>query len=124
MRNANSTFARSLDSVGWALFFMWVGTALLAGFSWTVSLVGTAVIVLGVQIVLLARGERADVFMSAVGFVLLVGAIADLFGSPLSFVPAFLIVIGVAMLADAIRPPAREPAMDERRSHRPTSASS
>lgn len=27
---ANSTFARSIDSIGWALFFMWVGIALLA----------------------------------------------------------------------------------------------
>ncbi len=106
MRNrfaANSSFARSIDSVGWALFFMWIGIALLASFSWTVSLVGTAVIILAVQAILAFRGERLDVFMAAVGVVLLIGAVADVYGSPWSLFPVLLIVIGIAMLADTLR---------------------
>lgn len=106
MRNrfaANSTFSRSVDSTGWALFFVWVGVALLADIGWRWSLIGTAIIVLGVQLVLFFRKERMDVFMTAVGAVLLIGTIADMLGSAWSLVPAFLIVIGVVMLADAVR---------------------
>lgn len=99
----NSTFNRSIDSVGWALFFMWVGIALLSNFSWTVSLVGTAAIILGVQATLLVRGERLDVFMAAVGVVLVIGAVADVYGSPWSLFPTLLIVIGISMLVDTIR---------------------
>lgn len=118
---ANSNFARSIDSVGWALFFMWIGIALLASFSWTVSLVGTAVIILAVQTILAFRGERLDVFMAAVGVVLLIGAVADVYGSPWSLFPVLLIVIGIAMLADTLRSrvggPA--PAQDEAAERRP-----
>lgn len=100
---SNSRIARSIDSVGWALFFMWVGIALLANLSWTVSLIGTAAIILAVQAILFFRRERLDVFMSAVGVVLLIGAVADVYGSPMSLFPALLIVIGIAMLADTMR---------------------
>jgi hypothetical protein len=100
---ANSTFARSIDSIGWALFFMWVGIAMLANFSWTVSLIGTAVIVLGVQGALFFRRERLDIFMLAIGVVLLFGTITDMYGLPLSLIPALLIVIGIMMFADALR---------------------
>lgn len=100
---ANSTFGRSVDSIGWALFFMWVGIALLANLGWTVSLIGTATIILAVQATLFFRRERLDVFMSAVGVVLLIGAFADVYGSIWSLFPALLIVIGIAMLVDTAR---------------------
>lgn len=100
---ANSTFARSIDAAGWGLFFMWVGIALLADLSWTVSLIGTAAIILVVQGVLFLRKERLDVFMAAAGVVLLIGAIADVYASIWSFFPALLIVVGIAMLADTFR---------------------
>lgn len=99
----NSAFGRSLDSVGWSLFFMWVGVALLWGFSWTLSLIGTAVIIIAVQSMLFFRGERPDVFMAALGVVLLVGAVGNVYGSPWSLFPALLIVVGIAMLADTLR---------------------
>jgi len=100
---ANSTFARSIDSIGWAIFFMWVGIALLASLSWTVSLIGTAAIILAVQATLFFRGERLDVFMAAVGVVLLIGAFADVYGSVWSLFPTLLIVIGITMLVDTLR---------------------
>ena len=101
--STDTTFARRIDSIGWAIFFVWVGTALLAGVGWTWSLIGTGIIILSVQTALFFNGERIDAFMSAVGIVLLGGSIADLFGSPWSFVPALLIVIGLAMLFDSVR---------------------
>ena len=114
--HSKSTVARSIDSAGWALFFMWVGIALLAGFSWTVSLIGTAAIILTAQAALFFRGERLDVFMGAVGVVLLIGAVADVYGSPWTLFPALLIVIGIATLADTLRarPPVSEKGAEER----------
>ena len=100
---ATSTFSRSVDSIGWALFFMWVGVALLANLSWTVSLIGTAAIILAVQVTVYFRGERPDVFMAAVGVVLLIGVVTHIYGSVWSLFPALLIVIGIAMLADTLR---------------------
>lgn len=104
---ANSTFSRSIDSAGWALFFIWAGTALLAKISWNWWLAGTAILILGVQAALLLGRERLDTFMLAVGLVLLAGSIADKFGFAWPFVPALLIVIGLTMLFDALRNPAR-----------------
>lgn len=126
MRNrfaANSTFSRSVDSAGWALFFVWVGVALLADIGWRWSLIGTAIIVLGVQLVLSFRKQRMDVFMTAVGAVLLIGTIADMFGSAWSLVPAFLIVIGVVMLIDTVRGgPNEAPQTGERATDDPSRA--
>lgn len=114
--STNSTFARSIDSIGWALFFMWVGIALLANLSWTASLIGTAAIILAVQTTLFFQGERLDVFMAAVGMVLLIGAFADVYGSVWSLFPALLIVIGIAMLVDTLRPrPGDKAGMNEDR---------
>lgn len=118
--HANSTFARSVDSIGWALFFMWVGIVLLANLSWTVSLIGTAAIILAVQGTLYFRGERLDVFMAAVAVVLLVGAVTDVYGSVWSLFPALLIVIGIAMLADTLRArPGGQETGDRREEKRP-----
>ena len=114
---ANSTFARSIDSVGWALFFVWAGTALLAGIGWTWWLIGAAIIILGVQAALFLKGDRLDIFMLALGAVLLVGSIADMLGSAWSFIPAFLIVIGVLMLADTFRARPRGRMPEVRRAH-------
>lgn len=101
--SANGTFARRLDAAGWALFFIWTGVALLAGVGWSWALIGTAVIILAVQAILLFRGEPVDIFMAAVGMVLLGGSVADLYGLPWSFLPAALIVVGVAILGGALR---------------------
>lgn len=101
--STNGTFVRRIDAAGWALFFIWAGTALLTGVGWTWTLIGTGIIILGVQAILLVRGEPLDAFMVAVGVVLLGGSLADLGGLPWSFIPAALIAIGVGMLAGTLR---------------------
>lgn len=67
--HANSVSGRLMDSIGWALFFVWAGIALLANLSWTVSLIGTAAIIVAVQAILFLRGEPSDVFTWFVGVV-------------------------------------------------------
>ena len=107
---SDSSLARSVDSVGWALFFIWSGASLIADIGWTWWLAGTGTIVLGIQGALLFRGGRPDFFMVAIGLVLIAGSIADRLGSDWSFVPALLIAIGLAMLADSLlgRAPRRD----------------
>ena len=104
---ANSTFSRSIDSAGWALFFIWAGTSLLTKISWNWWLAGTAILILGAQAALLLGRERLDTFMLALGVVLLAGSIADMLGFAWPFVPALLIVIGLMMLSASLRNPAR-----------------
>ena len=104
---SDKSFARKMDSIGWALFFVWVGVALLTNVSWTWALVGTAIIILGIQAILLLKGESIDLFMSAVGVVLLGGAVAHIYALRWSLFPAFLIVVGLVMLADTLRRPTR-----------------
>ncbi|MBA4392767.1 MAG: hypothetical protein C0407_04350 [Desulfobacca sp.] len=38
---------RKLDTVGWGLFFIWMGIALLAGLGWGVGFLGVGLIILG-----------------------------------------------------------------------------
>jgi hypothetical protein len=38
---------RTLDAVGWGLFFIWMGIAILADVGWGVGLIGTGLIILG-----------------------------------------------------------------------------
>jgi len=42
-----SKLRRKLDTVGCALFFIWIGIAILANVGWGVGLIGVGVIILG-----------------------------------------------------------------------------
>jgi hypothetical protein len=48
---------RKLDTVGWGLFFIWIGVAVLADVGWGVGLIGVGLIILGV---LVAREYLSD----------------------------------------------------------------
>lgn len=38
---------RKLDAVGWGLFFIWIGIALLTDVGWGIGLIGVGVLILG-----------------------------------------------------------------------------
>jgi len=48
---------RTLDAVGWGVFFIWIGVAILADLGWGVGLIGVGLIILGA---LVARGYLTD----------------------------------------------------------------
>jgi hypothetical protein len=48
---------RKLDAVGWGLFFIWIGVAVLADVGWGVGLIGVGLIILGA---LVAREYLSD----------------------------------------------------------------
>lgn len=41
------TLDRKIDAVGWGLFFIWMGIAVLADVGWGVGLIGAGLIILG-----------------------------------------------------------------------------
>jgi hypothetical protein len=94
--------ARKLDIGGWGLIFIWLGVAWLASLSAGVVLVGTAVVVLGVQLVRKAVGLPLQVFSLFVGLCLAVAGIWRLAGLKTDIVPVLLIVAGVALLISAV----------------------
>ena len=46
-----SKLHRRLDAVGWALFFIWIGIAILANVGWGIGLIGIGVIIIGSMVV-------------------------------------------------------------------------
>lgn len=44
---------RKLDAVGWGLFFIWIGIAILADVGWGIGLIGVGLLIIG----LMAAGE-------------------------------------------------------------------
>ena len=51
---------RKLDALGWGLFFIWTGVAILADVGWGVGLIGAGLIVLGVLAVRERMSDSAD----------------------------------------------------------------
>lgn len=90
--------AQKLDVLGWGLFFIWGGIALLQDFGWGVGLIGVAVIVLGVQGLRRYFGMWIQGFWVVVGVLFLLGGIWELWGFRFS-TPLLLIVVGAALLA-------------------------
>ena len=43
----NKKLDRKFDAVGWGLFFIWIGIAILADVGWGVGLIGVGTIILG-----------------------------------------------------------------------------
>ncbi|WP_128000804.1 hypothetical protein [Piscinibacter defluvii] len=64
---AQTPSAAKVDTVGWGVFLMWVGTALLADVGWPVFFVGTGLIMLGGQAARRRLGLRPDWFALVLG---------------------------------------------------------
>ena len=93
-----SDLAERLDSLGWALFFVWVGAAaLLLDVSWGVGLLGVGVITLGGQAARKYVGLQMEDFGALVGSFFLIGGVWELFEITVALLPLLLIGAGVAL---------------------------
>ena len=92
-----SDLAERLDSLGWALFFVWVGAALLLDVSWGVGLLGVGVITLGGQAARKYFGLQLEGFWALVGSFFLIGGVWELFEITVPLLPLLLIGAGVAL---------------------------
>jgi hypothetical protein len=91
-----------LDSVGWALFFMWVGIAFLADVGWGWGLLGVGIIILGEAAVRRYLALKIEGFWVVCGLMFLVGGLSELFMVPWPLVPILLILCGMVVLWGAV----------------------
>ena len=93
---------KKLESTGWALFFIWIGIALLAHVGWGVGLLGVGIITLGAQAARKYFGLKLEGFWVAVGFLFVVGGFCRLVNVQLGLLPILCIVAGVALLVSTL----------------------
>ena len=96
--------AEKLDAVGWGLFFLWVGLALLFDFGWGATLIGIGIITLGEQLARFATRLQVEGFWVVVGVGFLLGGIWQLVDAELSLFPIFLILAGLTVLLAGFLP--------------------
>jgi hypothetical protein len=101
--------AKKLDAIGWGLFFVWIGTAVLAGARWGAGLAGVGVIAAGTQAARKYFGLPVERLGLVIGIVFLGWGVWELFGAELgrtgisgSLLPVVCIVVGVALVVSAL----------------------
>lgn len=87
-----------LESIGWALFFIWVGIAWLANFGIGIGLLGVAVITLGMQAFRRVSDLPVEGFWVFVGLGFAVAGFWHWYDIQLPLAPIVFIAIGVALL--------------------------
>lgn len=87
-----------LSTIGWGLFVIWVGVAMLADLDVGIALLGIGIITLGIQVARLSIGLALEGFWVVLGLLFVVGAIWQLMAVDLPLVPVLLIGAGVALL--------------------------
>ena len=98
-----------LDAIGWGLFFVWSGVALLADLAWGWTLLGVAAIILGGEAYRRLKGLPTKGFWIAIGAICLLFAISDLLALPWRPGPILLIGFGVVLLINSVRRRRAEP---------------
>lgn len=100
--NQTNNFADKLPAVGWSLFFIWVGIALLMKVRGGVGLLGVGIITLGMQVARMYLNLKLEVFWVIIGALFVAGGLWGLFAPKLPLVPILLIVAGSALFVSAV----------------------
>ena len=90
--------AQRIDSVAWALFFIWVGVAMLAAAPWQWFDVGAGVLILAAQFARWRMDIKVEGFWIVCGAALLAGGFWKILDLPWPLAPILLILLGAAML--------------------------
>ena len=93
-----SELTRKLESIGWGLFFLWMGIALFGHIGWGVGLLGVGIITLGTQAARKYFELKLEGFWIGVGFFFVAGGIWKLFRVQIGLVPILCIIAGFALL--------------------------
>jgi hypothetical protein len=102
-RKERGDTALRLDTAALALFFIWVGVALLGKWGFGVGLVGVGVIALAHQGTRSLFKLKVQGFWIFVGLLLVMGGLWQTFQAKFEFGPFVLILAGLALLVSAIR---------------------
>ena len=97
-----SETARRLDTIAWAVFFIWVGIAMLVAVPWGWFLLGVGVLILAAQLAHWQADNRLDRFWIACGLVFLAGGTWVLLELPWPLAPILIIMFGLALLATLV----------------------
>lgn len=90
--------ASVFDTVGWSLFFIWVGLAWLLNFGLGIGLLGVAILTLGMQIARKISGVKVEMFWVFVGLGFGFAAFWEIGEIQVPLAPIVLIVAGAALL--------------------------
>lgn len=97
-RIRDGAVSRKIDAIGWGLFFVWIGVALLLDVGWGWGMLGIAGIILGEALVRKRMGLKVEGFWVVVGILFLAAGIWELADVPLPLAPFAIIAIGLAVL--------------------------
>jgi hypothetical protein len=98
-----SELGNKLSAVGWALFLIWVGIAVLVNLGLGFGLLGVGVITLGVQAVRRYCGLELVGFWAVVGLLFLLGGALQVLKVSLPLVPILLVGAGIVLLVQVLR---------------------
>jgi hypothetical protein len=94
---------KRITTIGWGLFFIWLGIVLMIKASAGLILLGVGLISLGMQVARKYSGLDSDGFWIIVGLLFVIVGIWEMFEVSLPLMSVFLIVIGGAFLVSAIK---------------------
>jgi hypothetical protein len=100
----DSERSRYIDSIAWAIFFLFVGGALLAQLPWSWFFIGLGLLVGGAQAARWQLGLKVEGFWVACAAVFIVGGAWDLLAFPWPLAPILLIALGVILLGRIMLP--------------------
>ena len=94
---------KRITTIGWGLFFIWLGFVLMIKAGSGLILLGVGLISLGMQVARKYTGYDSDGFWVVVGTLFVVVGIWEMLDIKMPLMSVFLIVIGGAFLVSALR---------------------
>lgn len=94
---------KRITTIGWGLFFIWLGLVLLIKAGSGLILLGVGLISLGMQVARKYSGFDTDGFWVVVGILFVIVGIWEMFDIKMPLMSVFLIVVGGAFLVSALK---------------------
>lgn len=94
---------RRITTIGWGLFFIWLGFVLVLDAGTGLSLLGVGVISLGMQVARRYIGLESDGFWILVAFLFIIVGLWEVIEVKLPLMSVFLMVVGVGFLVSAAK---------------------
>lgn len=99
----SKTKAKRITTIGWGLFFIWLGVVLMFNVGTGLILIGVGIISLGIQVARRYIGLDSDGFWILVAILFIIVGVWELFDVSLPLMSVFLVVIGMAFLISALK---------------------
>ena len=100
---SKAALSRRLDTIGWGLFFIWLGFVLMIHAGSGLILLGVGLISLGMQVARKYSGLDSDGFWIVVGILFVIVGVWEMFEIKMPLMSVFLIVIGGAFLVSTLK---------------------